>query len=571
MVCQRLIVLTLFSYNEESYQKSQAKQGSTPNPDTSSWNDAAIILLDNSSNVFGLFMPIMIRESEFPSIWSKFVHCLKCLLDRSDLNVSGTVFTSIGKILSELGDDAKRNFSECIHPTWELWRDGNPVKHQDLSRKVVSNQAALLAYVQCLAEIYPLMSTFMGIEEIQSILKQLRLCATGSSSTSYSDDIDNLTPLQDQIMRSLSYVGSEIPASVPELTRSISDFVTLPYERDIGTSGRGPTFVALSKAAMSELNSHMTKYSKVDEVYTTGGFVAAIRALVKPISLKYGWKLEGRDPPTWQNATTTLINILEASVPVIKRLQIRDTEESPLWQEIVTSCNGIISADLAVCTNPSRINSDQDFDISSFLSLYSLLVPTLGSTLIADPLRRTFASSIFRNSLIHEPHPDDLPSPSSSDAVLDNLASQHIGRTKALPPTRRSKTSYVLLDKLFDLVAVHDSSPERVRLAQAAAPFLILRVGVVLKAYILDQPLRGRMPQPQSQRKELLYILRKLVELDSEPKAIPDAPGVVSDNKKHLHRVYGLVTRALPVAKRDREVQGALVRVIETVAQGFGV
>ena len=514
-------------------------------------------------------MPVMIQEKEFPSIWSKFVQYLKDLLDRKYLVVGGAVFASIEKILSELQGHKKDSFRECIRLTWELWRDGNPASHQDPSRKVVTNQAALLAYVQSLAEIYPLMSTFTGTEEVQAILEQLTICATESSPTSYSDDIDSLTPLQDQIMGALSYVGSETPASIPDLTKYTSTFIMLPFNRDLDTSARGPTFVALSKAAMGLLDSHLTKYRNVEDIYTTGSFVVAIRALVRPLSLKYRWKLEGKDPTTWQKATTTLIHILKACNPVITRLELQDSDEPSPWQEIVISCDTIVSADLSTCTNPTRINSDQDFDISSFLELYSLLVPTLGSALLTDSHRRSFASSLFTNSIIHEPHPDDLPS--SSDEILDNLTSVHIGRTKDLPPSRRSRMSYVLLDKLFDLVAVHDSSTERIRLAQAAAPFLILRVGIVLKAYVLDQPLRGRMPQTQSQRKELLYVLKKLVELDSEPKGIPDAPGVVSENKKHLHRVYGLVTRALRVAKGDAEVQGALIRVIETVAQGFGV
>ncbi len=138
--------------------------------------------------------------------------------------------------------------------------------------------------------------------------------------------------------------------------------------------------------------------------------------------------------------------------------------------------------------------------------------------------------------------------------------------------------SYVLIDELFSLVAVyhhhpdrHDHAVERIKIAQAAAPFLILRAAVVLKAYIADQPLRGLMPQPMSQKRELIYMLRKLVELESEPRAIPDTEGVRSDYKKHLHRLFPLVTRAVGVAWRDESVLRELQRVLEVVGKEFGV
>ncbi|KAL8684639.1 MAG: hypothetical protein Q9218_008205 [Villophora microphyllina] len=137
--------------------------------------------------------------------------------------------------------------------------------------------------------------------------------------------------------------------------------------------------------------------------------------------------------------------------------------------------------------------------------------------------------------------------------------------------------SYVLLDQLFDLVAVHDGSLERVRLAQAAAPYLILRVGLVLKAYICDHPLRGLMPQPLSQKREMQYVLQKLVELESEPRAFPGGAvgagmggGGEVEGKKHLYLLFGLVMKAMAAARRDEKMAGRLRKVVEAVGMGFG-
>ena len=82
--------------------------------------------------------------------------------------------------------------------------------------------------------------------------------------------------------------------------------------------------------------------------------------------------------------------------------------------------------------------------------------------------------------------------------------------------------------------SLNADSPELQRLAAIATHFLVLRAGHVLQRYISvsrvlhrlprlrlicertqDQPLRGRMPQPVCQRKEMLYMLQCLVKLES--------------------------------------------------------
>lgn len=131
--------------------------------------------------------------------------------------------------------------------------------------------------------------------------------------------------------------------------------------------------------------------------------------------------------------------------------------------------------------------------------------------------------------------------------------------------------SYVCLDQLVSLLSHTDSSLARIKLAQAAAPFFILRAGVTIRAYVADQPLRGCMPQPLSQRKELLWIFKALVDLRCEPDAIPDAPGVESDSKKHLHRLYPLLAQAVRAAGRDQEALEWIGKALDQVGVEFGL
>ncbi|MCJ1436306.1 hypothetical protein MMC27_005684 [Xylographa pallens] len=569
IVCQQLVVLRILSRNETAYQIGKASNVSDQLKEVLNWNETAGIMLNDISGLFGQYLQAMVKQIRFQDVWEPFGQYLQSFLQRRSLTLSAAVYTSIGRILS--AESEKADIFPCTILAWNLWRKENPAHHTDLlTSKPGENQVALLAYVRCFAQIYVLMDDAIDAKQVSSVLEQLLICATLSSPTPYSGDIDNMSPLQHEIVSSLRMIRTGIVGTAATLISSMASFITLPYKRDDTLSEqRGPTFVALSKAVMDLIRECITNHLDEKSLYSGSSLSEALNSLIMPIRLKYRWHIDGKDPSLWKKATTTILNILKGIIPKLNELQSQDSDISPIWRNMIDSCDAIISASQPAFAFPTDINIDEDFDIAAFHQLNSMFVPVLGSNFVTDKLRRTFSESLFKNSIIHEPHPDDLPHPDQE--LLDCLRSTHIGRTQDLPPSSRSKMAYVLVDKLFHLVAEHDGSKERVKLAQAAAPYLILRVGLVLKAYLLDQPLRGRMPQPTSQKVEMLYILRRLVELDCEPRAIPDAPGVVSEHKKHLYRIYGLATKALRVARRNEEMQKALTQIIETVSLDFGV
>ena len=81
------------------------------------------------------------------------------------------------------------------------------------------------------------------------------------------------------------------------------------------------------------------------------------------------------------------------------------------------------------------------------------------------------------------------------------------------------------------------------------------------------------MPQPLSQRKELGWILERLVQLKSEPEAIPDTPNVESDGRKHLLRLYPLLVGATRVAANsgDANISKLLTEALEVVGIELGM
>ncbi|OAA59891.1 endosomal peripheral membrane protein [Niveomyces insectorum RCEF 264] len=261
----------------------------------------------------------------------------------------------------------------------------------------------------------------------------------------------------------------------------------------------------------------------------------------------------------------------------------------------------------------SVLAADQHFDLQAFRKLRELIIPAMGAAAIADTARRAYAEGLFRVSIVHPLAPDDAAliyggaennnSGNDGDGNAPNGSRQNIttsslfcfntqrrGRTIDPPPTKRATMSYSCLDELFALVAAYENTGNQpaivvqpptprlppgqeptatttppgstetehlmhVRLAQTAAPYLILRCALTLRAYVADQPLRGHMPQPLSQRRELSRILRCLVDLKSEPDAIlslvrpgGDAIEANSEGREHLLRLYPLLLRAVQVA-----------------------
>lgn len=73
---------------------------------------------------------------------------------------------------------------------------------------------------------------------------------------------------------------------------------------------------------------------------------------------------------------------------------------------------------------------------------------------------------------------------------------------------------------------------------------------------------------PESERRELVFVLEELQKLRSEERAIPEMEGVRSRFGRHLHRLYPLVVRGLGLGG-DEEVEGGLVAVVRRVGEEF--
>lgn len=562
-MCYRVVLVEMLSIDKETYDTLEHSKSPNQNDETREGrNETAVIMVGGVSRLLSQNLESMVSSPNFSELWSQLLVYFSGLLNRKVLEISTAVCMGLTKILAEIEDIGKLDESSTAN-LWDLWKGGIPVYHRDNSQRKKGNQDSIVAYLELLHQMSRFIGHGMELEQVKIVTERLHSCVVHSDAAAYSADIDRMAPVQKFALNSLRNIPTKIPGALYKLVDSIAGFIILAYEG--GDETKGQTYVALSKAAMDLLRTCLVDHMSNGKIRDPKLVTRALDALRTPLRLKYQWRREGKEPSPWKKATTTSLTILEAIVPILK-----PAPEAPdFWSAVIEISSCITSADTDSCNNPVSIAQDQKFDIAAHTRMRALITPLLGLSSVPEPSRRAYAASIFSNSIIHTPHPDDLARPGQE--LLQGLQSIHIGRTQDLPPTPRSDLSYLLLNELFSLVSVRESTSEQLRLARAAAPFLILRAGITIKAYAHDQPLRGRMPQPWSQKKELLFILRKLVELNSEPGAIPDAPGITSPRKKHLHRLYGLTVQATGTADGDDEVKEALREFLIALGEDFGI
>ncbi|KAM3066880.1 Endocytosis and vacuole integrity protein [Clarireedia jacksonii] len=570
-MCLKSVIFKLLSSIESHLHSTTDPECEMSDKDKVGWNETTVVILSGITKLLADYLDVLTSHSTFESSWEILLGHFKAMLAFRILEVNTAVFNALCQILSRgnTKEGSQTNFSrDSINQAWGLWADCLP--SVDVPDKRGDNQDYLVAYVSALKEIYRLVESDLDAARVQRMLTLLREAIQQANASTYSADIEYLTPLQTQVLESLKMIRTDIKDVPATLISQVAEFVALAFiPKDPSSPIQRPTYVALSKASMVLSEKLILSHSSESDIYTSGAVSSSLAALAGPIVMKYSFPVVSKSISPWRQATMSSLAIVDSILPIMAKTTLNEEVVKSIWTSIVNIAIGITSADCTIAAETVDINDDQEFDVASFLKLHELITPALGSAVILDRTRRTYTESLFRMSIIHPPHPNELPQPNQE--LLATLYQPRKGRTVDPPPSPRTRMSYVCFDELVTLVSLHDSSPARIKLAQAAAPYLILRSGLTLRTYIADQPLRGRMPQPLSQRKELLYILKKLVELRCEGEAIPDTPGVESEGKKHLHRLYPLLVKAMRAAARDQEVLEWIGKALDEVGMEFGV
>ena len=502
------------------------------------------------------------------AISPSFLQWLKKAFQSLDLQRS--VYAGLANILEKVPaiEYMDRNVLESL---WIFWKSTNPASGAVDGNP--ANSVAIQEYLEMYCHIARLSSNEDHINAVKSTIQHLKTCVAAETFATPSVGRERITQIQAGVIKCIKHIPISHTKTLEPVLGFLADAVQLVYRQEGKHGERSASYLAFSITAISLLEDLVLHQGEHGLEFEMHAINLSIQALTTPLQSKYVWPENEKKPYGWMTATSSALNILEDKKALLAS-QLSSTKPLPeIWSSLIDLLRGILHVNNPRdCPWATDISADTEFDTTHFHRLHNLLSPFLGSPSCPAHLLKSYINNLFTNSLIHEPNRFDLPPPSSPDThPLINLESEHIGRVKPLPPSLRSKLCYVLLETLFDLVTIKERTPEQILIARAAAPYFTLRVGVTLKAYVKDKPLRGwKMPYPLSQRREMYRILGTLVELDSEPEAF--AEGSVAENKEgkkkmkeHLKPLFKLLRQTMNVARQADE------RMYEAVDRVMGV
>ncbi|KAF4991614.1 hypothetical protein FGRMN_7733 [Fusarium graminum] len=569
-ICVKSVVFNLLSSIEKEIKVLHSDEEEEANDgDQAEWTETAVVVLNGVSSLLANYLDILTVHPSFNQLWKELLTHFTTLLDFQVLDINTAVFRALSHLLPGTNDNGKSVFSEtAIDIAWDLWARGVPAS-KPINDKGEDNQSCLIAYVSTLTEIYRLVQEVLEVKRVDRILSLLRETLDEASVGNYVQDIEYMTPLQAHILEAVQMIRTDIEGVPSAMIAQVADFVILPFVQS-GLSKPGPkrTYIALSKASMKTLEKLVLDHSSDVDIYRSDSFYEALKALCKPIALKYEFSIVTKSTQPWRLATSTALTILEATLSQITTLELPGGVTQNIWTNIVAIANGVVSADCGIAPPGTDFADDENFDIDSFHKLRELIIPSLGAVAVSEKVRKAYAESLFRTSIIHAPSPDEESIINGThEKGLAALYAPRAGRTVSVTPTKRVNMAYVTCEVLFTLVAARDEptiviqpptpkfpdanrsrlaeSPVDLcaRIASTAAPFLILRCALTLRSYIADQPLRGQKPvnamgKSSKDKRDAYYRLAKeqgwrarsafkLLQLDEEFDLFADVTRVV--------------------------------------------
>ena len=534
---------------------------------TNKVNETSNIILSGWSHLIGKHINTIASGKHFKDSWDRIIQKLHSFIKLHDYDLSTSSYAFLVEILScsnrpsVLGD-------ECVLAVKDLWTRDIPKGQATYSRNR-SDHESVITYLKLWKEFYRLLSPQQNLSSLKTVATNIHKCIETTNDVAYIPDLDRMTELQSEVVSCMSLLrtqehGTEIVIDL------LARFSTIYLKKASTTdpSGKGTTCVALASSCIDIIQHAITELVDHASLFQTGVINVVLENLATNIEWKYKWTLQGKSN-LWQKSTLAAISILESILPKVDNYSISTEHFYFMWKGIVRITTSISHAHLNHAKSHTPIKDDELFDLEALTKFRALVIPSLGSAAVSDDIRRDYAHGLFLSSSMHKPLIDEAPE--SSTEPLYNLYAVRLGNTIEIMPSPRMRISYYCLSELFSLVSFVDGSPERVRLAQATAPFLILRAALPIKSYLADQPLRGRMPQPWAQRQELLFLLKQLRNLESENKAIPDTEAVRSAGKKHLFRLFPLLIRAIGIAEKDAQLLEEFRQTLELIEDDFNL
>ncbi|KAG8863454.1 hypothetical protein FRB96_008194 [Tulasnella sp. 330] len=534
------------------------------------WGDSKTLALQSISKVLQDFLVSKIMYLEtFVQAWDRFVSHItdSTLHDARSISTAALRCLDQGlKATSSTGMNLQGITAGAWERVWEACNVmGDAVKKQSRTPRLGDEDAALggplpftqeslLALVEVIASVYSLSGRGWNLERLARVMQILKAIMTYQSSHDYRPDIDSLTPVQNAVISAIQSMQFDITGAPSILLFDIAEYMTLAFLaafdfEEPPLSGQTPekprptkhvSYIALSKMCMPLLAGLFSKYKDVTEIYADGTVESMFSSYAIPMKLKYDAPAPskfGSDQPLWKTATSSFLVVVNTSSNTIDTIGDAISEENLVgfWRQMLDVYRGALLADCSFIESfPIEEQvKEEDFDRSLIRSLQADVVPRVATSRVPDDiiiqLGRTLKISSRLLELDGVANLEDAESGESSEsdgkrsvefAYWDtSTADTLVGTTTTGTPLPRERFSYWCFDLLFLLCSdtVQDHVESRKRIAALILPNLLDRCHSVLASFVADVKLRGSSPLPRVQEEELIYVLRKMLELQLWP------------------------------------------------------
>lgn len=553
------------------------------------WDESKSLALQSIGSIISEFLVIKImRLDSFSKAWSVFVTHVHDTVSLDRRNLSPPALLCLGKVVKALsGADASLHVkvSEAWECVWKACSDMGSMVLQG-GRSQISpgtnttqphrafTQESLVALVDVIRNTRSISLTQTKkewpLQRLNRLMEILKGVLTYPNSTDYRPDVDGLSPVQVVVLDAIADINLTESGVPPLILRDLSEFSTLaflaafhvpilsptsPATPIVTSSQKQVTYIALSKKVMPLIVELYMRFKDELEIYEDGTLEAVFSAYSIPIKLKYECPAPskfGKDPPLWKTATTSFLRIVTDSVRRMAAFgdRISDTRVEGIWRQIIEVFRGGILADCTATESFSLEDqeAEESFDLSLISSLEIDLVPHLGDTRVPDHLIAQLAKILHKGSQLYKSNMDlsrpDSPSTDTANASDDSRdyhdfekVDLNIGTTAPGVLVPRERFSFWCFDLLFLICSnvTSDQESSRKRVAALCLPTLLDRCKTTMVSYVADEALRGNMPFPRAREDELLYVLRKVLDLQLWSgtlwAALSESPSKFSDSQ----------------------------------------
>lgn len=486
--CLQFVVLGLIEQNLEQQKKLLASSTDDALGSTDAWDETTINIIHGLAGLFSNYARMFLQHEHLRASWPSITRYFERILAQQRLGLTLAVFRSLQRMLASI-ESPEQLEASMLESIWSLWLDGIPAKVSESSKSGRMGQEVLVAYIQAFKELHRLKRHHLTDPRILDVIQSLHQCITVSDGSVIATASESLSPLQNEVLASIQLLLADIPGVPSAVIDWLSRIILLPFGQPPSrTSTQQLRYVALAKKSMEIIQSVVLEHVRNKSLYIKDSFENAIGSLAGCISRQPSVRKHLKDDALGTTAISSALTILSSAIPAIHAIDLEKPYAKDVWRGVVDITQSILGADTAPEDGAYEDPARESYDVNALSTLRKLACPGMGSSVVLEDTRQAYCECLFQSSLIHRPEPSELFP--SRDQVLEGLYDIRMGRTYDPPPSRRIKTCYVCLDELFALVAKHDGSAERVRLAQAASPFLILRAALPLRSYIAVRSLR---------------------------------------------------------------------------------